>query len=201
MAGAHPNCESMTLLISDGKQYRGINHFLKRPFAEVAVSFAQKAAQMKNRLDRLDNKRFFQRLRGRIRILWTIIPWMLANVRLGRLMGNPFQLLWRAIFGRPARKIEADRATPRRARRILRVAMLPFEEEHSIDAARLEQCKGVFAYEDTELNQVRYAPACLWYPYRNALLKKLSQKYGVVRYSGPGKTPVTVATPENSKDI
>jgi len=125
----------------------------------------------------------------------------LANVRLGRLMGNPFQLLWRAIFGRPARKIEADRATPRRARRILRVAMLPFEEEHSIDAARLEQCKGVFAYEDTELIQVRYAPACLWYPYRNALLKKLSQKYGVVRYSGPGKTPVTVATPENSKDI
>ena len=32
LAGVHPNCESMTLLISDGKTYRGINHYLKKPF-------------------------------------------------------------------------------------------------------------------------------------------------------------------------
>jgi uncharacterized radical SAM superfamily Fe-S cluster-containing enzyme len=201
LAGAHPNCESMTLLISDGNRYRGINHFLKKPFAEVAVSFARKATQMKTRLDRLDNKRFFQRLRGRTRILWTMIPWMFANVRLGRLIGNPFKLLWRVIFGRPVRQVETDKATPRRPRRILRVAMLPFEEEHSIDAARLEQCKGVFAYEDTELHQVRYAPACLWYPYRNALLKKLSEKYGVVRCGGSVKTSVTVTAAENSRNL
>ena len=64
---------------------------------------------------------------------------------------------------------------------MIRVAMLPFEEEHSIDAARLENCKGVFAYEDIEAGKVRYMPACLWYPYRNERLEKLSKKYGVVK--------------------
>ena len=62
---------------------------------------------------------------------------------------------------------------------MIRVGMLPFEEEHSIDAKRLENCKAVFAYEDTTDGKVKYAPACLWYPYRNPLLHKLSDKYGL----------------------
>jgi hypothetical protein len=57
--------------------------------------------------------------------------------------------------------------------------MLPFEEQHSIDALRLENCKAVFAYEDTADGQVKTIPACLWYPYRNAFLKKISEKYGI----------------------
>lgn len=189
LAGAHPNCESMTLLISDGKRYRGINHYLKKPFAQVAVSFAKKAEKLKARLDRLDNKKFFQRLRGRTRIIFSMLPWAFANVRMGRAIGNPFKMLWRALFGRPARMVQADKATPRRARRVLRVAMLPFEEEHSIDAARLEKCKGVFAYEEAESGEIRYAPACLWYPYRNALLEKLSKKYGIATNTGKVRMP------------
>jgi len=69
----------------------------------------------------------------------------------------------------------------RRPKRILRVAGLPFEEEHSIDAARLENCKAVFAYEDVEDGKVKTIPACLWYPYRNPILEKISKKYGISR--------------------
>jgi hypothetical protein len=57
--------------------------------------------------------------------------------------------------------------------------MLPFEEQHSVDAARMESCKAVFAYEDVEDGKVKTVPACLWYPYRNPILAKLSKKYGI----------------------
>lgn len=46
---------------------------------------------------------------------------------------------------------------------------------------RMESCKAVFAYEDPDDGQVKTIPACLWYPYRNAILEKLSAKYGVVK--------------------
>ena len=74
--------------------------------------------------------------------------------------------------------------------------MLPFEEQHSVDAARMESCKAVFAYEDTEDGKVKTIPACLWYPYRNAFLEKLSKKYGVVKNKGKAEVAATVAVPE-----
>lgn len=198
LAGAHPNCESMTLLISDGKSYRGINYYLKKPFHEVAVEFATLTRKMEPTLDRLDTKRFFQRLRGQALILWTLLPWMFSRIRLGRLIGNPFTALRALIFGRSSRVPAGANASPRRARRVLRVAMLPFEEEHSIDAARLEKCKGVFAYEDTDDGKVKYIPACLWYPYRNPILKKLSGKYGV---TGGGAKSSSSQESEDGGDV
>jgi hypothetical protein len=74
----------------------------------------------------------------------------------------------------------------RRPRRMIRVAVLPIEEQHSIDAARLRNCKAVFAYEDVEDEQIKYFPACSWYPFRNALLEKISEKYGVVGRAAAG---------------
>jgi hypothetical protein len=169
LAGVHPNCESMTLLISDGKTFRAINHYLRKPFTQAAVEFAARCKKIEVKLDRLDPKKLFQRLRGRLLIICTVGPWVLRTVRFGRLLGNPVISLG-GLLGRSSR----------RSRRLMRVAMLPFEEEHSIDAGRLENCKAVFAYEEIESGEVRYAPACLWYPYRNPLLEKISRKYGAV---------------------
>ena len=179
LAGAPPNCESMTLLISDGKRFRGINHYLRKPFHQTAVEFAALSQKLKPRLDRLDPGKVFQRIRGLGLILWTLLPWIVTKIRFGRLARYPFTALRRMIFDRGSRQGNGEKNAPRRARRILRVGVFPFEEDHSIDAARLENCKGVFAYEDVEDGKVKYIPACLWYPYRNPILKKLSEKYGL----------------------
>ena len=72
------------------------------------------------------------------------------------------------------------------------MAVLPFEEEHSSDAARLEKCKGVFAYEDAEDGRVKYIPACFWCPCRNSILEKLSKKYGVIGKWTETTTPAVV---------
>ena len=78
---------------------------------------------------------------------------------------------------------------------MVRVAVLPIEEQHSIDAARLRSCKAVFAYEDVDDGTVKYFPACSWYPYRNPLLKKISQKYGVVHNKPGAELPEAFSEP------
>ena len=35
-------------------------------------------------------------------------------------------------------------------------------------------------YEDVETGRIETIPHCLWYPYRNDLLRKIADKYGTV---------------------
>jgi 7,8-dihydro-6-hydroxymethylpterin dimethyltransferase len=175
LGGVHPNCESMTLLISDGKKYRSINHYLKAPFHQVCTEFVELSKKMEPKLDRLDPERFFQRIRGQIVVATAVVPWLLRRFKFWRLLGGSILDYARRLFSK------SNGPVRRRPARILRVAGLPFEEEHSIDAARLENCKAVFAYEDAEDGEVKTIPACLWYPYRNEFLKKISQKYAAAK--------------------
>jgi hypothetical protein len=181
LAGVHPNCESMTLLISDGQRYRGVNHYLKKPFSQVVVELAALSKKIEPKLDRLDRTRLFQRLRGQWLCLRTFVPWALRSIDfVGLGDGKPLRALAKLVFGSLFRRQSVDGpASGRRPRRVLRLGMLPFEEQHSVDAARMESCKAVFAYEDPDDGQVKTIPACLWYPYRNPLLEQLSKKYGI----------------------
>ena len=192
LAGVHPNCEAMTLLISDGQRYRGINYYLKVPFSQAAVNLAELSKKIEPHLDKLDPKKFFQRWRGRLLCIRTFVPWGLRTIDYVKLAdGKPVRGLLKLVFGPLFRKQLAEGlSSSRRPRRLLRVGMLPFEEQHSVDAARMESCKAVFAYEDTEDGQTKYVPACLWYPYRNERLEKLSQKYGIVRGGKVVEAPV-----------
>jgi hypothetical protein len=200
LAGVHPNCESMTVLISDGKKYRGINHYLKRPFPQAMQEFAAICKKMEPALSSLDHTKFLQRTKGQMLIARSLAGWVLRTVNLWRVCdGNPPWALVKALTARPIRKIKwmfKKEEIHRRRRKVLRVAMLPFEEQHSVDAGRLENCKSVFTYEDTDTGKMNSIPACMWIPYRNGVLKKISEKYGVVDHKGNLKTPGTATTPE-----
>jgi hypothetical protein len=193
LGGVHPNCESMTLLVSDGNTYRSISHYLKKPFSQVVADFVETSKRIDPALSRLDPGKFFQRLRGRVLALRAFLPVVLRSVDFKRLTGgHPVLGLLKVAFGRLLRRGTSDDAAKgRRARRLLRVAMLPFEELHSVDAARMENCKAVFAYEDTDDGKVKTIPACMWYPYRNPILEKIARKYGVADKKALKKTPAT----------
>jgi len=183
LAGVHPNCEAMTLLVSDGKKFRGINYYLKKPFRQVATEFEAISKKLDPKLDKLDPKKFLQRHWGRLIIIGALLPWGMRTIRLSRLGGGkPVRSLMSIIWKRIFRDKSAEGFKARRPRAVMRVAMLPFEEQHSIDGARLEHCKAVFAYEDTLDGKVKYFPACSWYPYRNPIMKMISDKYGAVKY-------------------
>jgi 7,8-dihydro-6-hydroxymethylpterin dimethyltransferase len=200
LAGVHPNCESMTVLVSDGKRYHGINEYLKVPFSRAAVEFASICRQMEPRLGRLDHTKFFQRLRGQWLIVRRLTKWGLRTFRLWKICeGNPPLALAKLAAGKMRRKWASwfskdDPTTTRRRRKLLVVAMFPFEEQHSVDAGRLEHCKSAFAYEDTSDGTIKTVPACMWPPYRNVFLKQVAEKYGAVDFKGrPRVTPAVQA--------
>jgi hypothetical protein len=182
LAGVHPNCESMTVLISDGKQYRGFNHYLKKPFSQVMKEFAEKLKKIEPKLRSLDPEKPLQRLRGQLLLIRTFAGWGLRTFKLWALMdNNPPKALLRYLGQKLKAKFSPKyvdgAAGYRRKRNVLRVAMLPFEEQHSVDATRLENCKAVFPYED-EKGEIQTIPTCMWPPYRNVVLKKVAQRWG-----------------------
>jgi len=142
----------------------------------------------------LDPGRFFSRLRGQLMVIRTLGWWAFRTVRLWRL--KPIRRLVKAGAWQVFRKVARLAGfRTRRARTLVRVAVLPIEEQHSIDAARLKSCKAAFAYEDVDDGRVKYVPACSWYPYRNPILERISRKYGVVRGGGEVQPPPAAAEP------
>lgn len=189
LAGVHPNCESMTVLLSDGKRYRGLNHYLKVPLSKAAAEFAALIKKIEPKLDRLDHQKRWQRLRGQALIIRTLLGWGLRTFKVWAVCGyNPLWALLKLMASHTQKKLarrfrKNDIAAGRRKRGMLRVAMLPFEEQHSVDATRLENCKAVFVYED-EKGEMQSIPTCMWPPYRNIVLKQVAAKYGTVDGKG-----------------
>jgi len=180
LGGVHPDCETMTLLVSDGHKYVSINHFLKRPLSYVASEILRCSRQVDDRLSRLDPTKRWDRLRGRLIAIKTYLPLVLRTVSLRRVFrGNPAVVSLKILGGLIRGRRRGDLARQHlNLSRILRVATLPFEEFHSIDAARLQNCKAVFVYEDVADDTIKIIPACTWGSvYRNDILRKVADKY------------------------
>lgn len=180
-AGVHPDCETMTLLASDGQRYLSINHYLKMPLSKVASEILQRGRKIDPILSKLDPNRRWDRLRGRLIAIRTFAPLALRAVALRKVFrGNPITVTAKILAGMLRGRDLGDLARRHlNLSRLLRVATLPFEEYHSIDAARLQNCKAVFVYEDPAEDAIKIVPACVWGSiYRNDLLRKVSEKYG-----------------------
>lgn len=181
-AGVHPNCESVTFLIPNGESYSGINHYLKKPLPEVAKQFSDLVKKIEPKLSRLDPQKPFQRMQGKLICFAALIPWLLRTINMRRVFGKQpvlgsIKSAW-GLWKRHRKKRLTGRPSPVT---YLRLAVLPFEEQHSIDSERLKTCKAGMPYEDVETGRIEIIPHCLWFPYRNALLRKIAQKYGTVR--------------------
>ncbi len=194
--GVHPDCETMTLLTSNGREYVSINHYLKIPLSELTGELRDRCEALEPALSRLDPSRRLDRWRARAKIAATFIPLGLRAVRLDRVpRGRALEVAMRFVFGLLRGRRAADLAREHlNLSRILRVAILPFEEVHSIDATRLMKCKAAFAYEDVEDGQIKTIPACVWAGvYRNRILTSISRKYGIADRQREPRLPTAVA--------
>jgi uncharacterized radical SAM superfamily Fe-S cluster-containing enzyme len=60
---------------------------------------------------------------------------------------------------------------------VLHMLVLPFEEYHSIESARLDICPSGFAYEDPDTGDIKTIPVCIWSLYRTEIQRKIAEKY------------------------
>jgi 7,8-dihydro-6-hydroxymethylpterin dimethyltransferase len=181
-AGVHPNCESITFLIPDGDSYRGLNHYMNKTLTEAAGEFSKIVKRIELKLSRLDPAKPLQRLRGKLICVCAVVPWLLRTINKRHVFGsNPIigaiKTAWH-LWQRRRKKRLSGRPSPVT---YLRVAVLPFEEQHSIDSERLKSCRVGMPYENVETGQIEIIPHCVWYPYRNAILRKIADKYGSTR--------------------
>jgi hypothetical protein len=174
------------------------------PLGRVAEEIRARSERIDGRLSRLDRSRPVDRLRGRALILRTFVPLALRAVDLRKVFrGNPVLVLLRMLGGLIRGKRAGDLAREHlNLSRILRVAVLPFEEFHSIDASRLENCKAVFAYEDAEDGTIKTIPACTWGSvYRNDILRKIAAKYGNPRSQAALPVDARASTDKDGRSL
>ena len=194
----HPNCESGAFLVSDGERYHPISSFLKRPLADVASEFVERARKINPRLNKLDPNKPLQRLRGKLLALRTFGPLVFGAIDFRKVMvGNRFlgalRILGGTMLGQSFRDLLRKHT---RIKDTVDITILPFEEPHSLESARMERCSAAFAYVDPDTDSVETVPFCTWCLYRKDVFRKIADAYA--RAEGPAKSaaaPLAVHPP------
>jgi len=178
--GVHPNCESATILISDGTRYRPLSHFLKRPLDEIGEEILSRTERIAGKLARLNPDKRFQRLRGRWLVLRQFLGVVRRSVRLGRMAkGNWILALLRILAGRLLLRKTWKHQLRKHTNlgRTIGMLVLPFEEVHSVEGARLYNCTAGFAYEDPDDGVTKTIPVCAWALFKDDIQRKIAEKY------------------------
>jgi len=178
-AGVHPNCESAAFLVSDGERYRPLDYYLKRPLTDVAAEVVRRASKVNPRLERLDRSKRLHRWRGRFLAARTLGSVVLRAADLRKILkGNRvltiLRILGGLLVGRDRRRLLEKHTTIHDG---VVVTVLPFEEWHSLDSARLERCSAGFIYVDPDTGAVCSIPFCIWCLYRRDTYRRIAEKF------------------------
>lgn len=185
-AGAHPNCESSYLLLSDGEQYLPVNHYVRGTTSALMKSLMTAETRLAAREQALAGSsvgRFLAALRLKkalLRIHGTaaLLRIILRHVRLGRLFnGSGPAKAWHALAlvcefaaGRPSRKVLPRHS---RVRSTLQLIVLPFEDKFTLETDRLERCPSAFAYVNPADGQVKCVSVCGWSLHKTAVMREI----------------------------
>ena len=189
--GAHPNCESMYLLVSDGERYLPLEHYLRtsltglmKAFLDVEKKLAWRTSSsgsgvLGGLLGKLRMKERYLALRTILSIVWILK----RHARLGRALKGRWAVAkaWHAVgvfsgllFGRTTRTVLERHTT---LGGVLQLIVLPFEDPFVLETDRLERCPNAFAYFDPEEDRVKTVPVCAWPKYKSEVLRKVVDYY------------------------
>lgn len=179
--GAHPNCESVSLLISDGEKYRPFSEYLKIDQDKAVMDAVRLDAEMGERLKKSLIAKLFGRSGKKLVYGWTILKTLKRDVNLKEVFGNSagsktMKILWGLLTGNKLKNLIRKHT---RCQGILRLMVLPFEDEECVESARLKECPASFAYEHPETKEIQFMPVCAWPIYKNGILRETARVYGV----------------------
>jgi hypothetical protein len=177
--GVHPNCESETYVVSDGERYWPLSRYLKRPLAELGGDVVNRCLELNPKLSALDRNKWLHRLWGRYLIVKKFIGVVFSalnfkTIAKGSRVLTFFRILGGLIAGKRL-KVLLRKYTNTHA--VLLMIVLPFEEPHSVESARLHRCFSGFVFEDPDTDEVKTIPTCTWSFYRKTIQEKIAEKY------------------------
>ena len=174
--GVHPNCESFTLLVSNGKKYVSLSKYLKKGIFSL-VKAIKKIDDSVERHAALQVSAW-----RRVLIGLSLVPILVKYVNFGAVVnakGLKAFDKWMRIFGAAisGKKIKDIIKEQTEIKGILQVLLLPFEDDCTIETERLEKCSSCFAYIDTATDTIRSIPFCIWEKYKKVIMKDIAEKY------------------------
>jgi len=180
LGGSHPNCESATLLVSDGRRYWPISRYLHVPLSELLVRLRHLDSSLAVRLKALPN-------RGLRRVLfdaWTFLLMMkimARGLKLGEIFGKPALLKMALAVIDLLRGRKIDRILSKRTsfKQVLTVMTVPYEDRGGLEDARLRDCPAVFAYEEVETGRIKTTAFCSWQTVKDGVCRKIQAHYAV----------------------
>lgn len=190
-AGVHPNCESVALLVSNGQGYVPLSPYLKKSMFNIAHDVRQQEKAIAKKLDFIGNSSLGATLE-RIGLKETVAKIvvfshmgniLLKDLRIDRIVGakglstaaKVLRIFAEIGLGRKAKDV-LRRHT--QLHTVLRMIVLPFEDDANRESARLERCAAAFAYVDTDLDKVQTVPVCAWGLHKNRMLAKVAEHWG-----------------------
>lgn len=190
--GAHPNCESFYLFLSNGQEYVPFSRYLKGSPIDAAHGLVDAEQKLARRLEALDKSafgRFLDKIRLKEEYLYllgtlALIGVFRRHVKWGPyLKGRGIGKAWHALmiplqlaFGLRAKTVMERHSNVQRA---LEVLALPLEDPTNIEADRMERCPSAFAYYDPREDQVHTVPFCTWNTlHRKTALSAVAEYYG-----------------------
>jgi hypothetical protein len=202
LGGAHPSCETVTLMIADEKAYHPVNEYLKAPLYDVVKNLIAWDQRMGPKVERGLLGRLFGKTGRRMHYVLAGLPLVRRSVRVGKVLGPKpvrrlLKILWTKIRTGESWKAAAGRHIAVRA--VLQIYILPYEEVGCVEAARLVDCPIAFGCESPETGEVITIPFCSYFVYKNDILRKTSERWGVMGANGEAEPAVAASVAAGSK--
>ncbi len=178
LGGSHPNCESATLLVSDGERYRPISDYLKKPLSEFLVELRKLDSKFVQRVSS-STKTGLKRKLLDLEIFWATLRVMGKNINLRNMFGESrleklFLSVVDLIRGKKIDRILQDRT---KFKHVLTMITIPYEDKGGLEDARLKDCPAVFAYEDVKSGKIRTTAFCSWQTVKDEVCREIQEHY------------------------
>jgi len=174
-AGAHPDCETVCAVVSEGDGYVPLSRFLASPLQRVARSLL--AAEK-----RLARSAGVPASRAKLELAAVVLR-QVRGYRLTR--GRGFRKAAHALalaveLARGRRLTEALKRHTR-LKSTLQIRVMPLQDDATLQTERLARCPVVSAYVDPATGQVGCMSGCAWKYHGPALQRRLAGGYPPVR--------------------
>jgi 7,8-dihydro-6-hydroxymethylpterin dimethyltransferase len=177
--GAHPNCESMTYLISDGKRYVPVSNYLKTSLYRLIGDLRdlEKYTASRYRNNKIS-------LFSKLKVYGRALAIAGRHLNFGAIVGakGPAVLLrwakitWKIITGR---KVKDVMRQDTRLKGALQIIIFSFEDDKTTESERLSMCTSCFAYVDPLTDSIKTLPTCTWEKYKKPIMKVIAEKFNV----------------------
>jgi len=190
--GAHPNCESLYLLLSNGREYVPIARYLKVSSAELCKDMLRAEDALARKVQGYDQSRMgkiFSSSRVKKRLLFIYafslmgaVLWRnfhAGKILKGKGMGKAWHLallLSGLMLGRALKHVFSLHTN---IGSILQIVILPFEDNANLETERVSRCPAGFAFFDPQENKVKSVPVCAWGLYKNKVMRQIADFYAI----------------------